>query len=286
MYMTQHQPKPKANMVQEVAVISGASGFIGSHLAKKLTLQGLKVVAIPRDVLSRTELLQQFLSKCSPDYIYHLAAYGNHSNQKNNAEIVNANYGNTYSILAASKNIPYKALINVSTSSVLLPYETFYSATKAGAERLCTAFANEYDKPIINARPYSIYGYGEAAFRFIPTVFRCALTKEILTLSSEVVHDWLYVETFTDGLIQTATYGHDFKGRSINYGTGKSTANIEIVRMIERITGEKVAIKFVDNLRPYDTNSWVCKMDENAFPWIDEPTSVYEGLHKMYEQIK
>lgn len=283
----QHQPTPEANMVQEVAVISGASGFIGTHLAQKLVLQGLKVIAIPRDILGRTEILKDFLKHCNPDYIFHLAAYGNHSNQDNFAEIVNVNYAGTYSLLAASKRIPYKAFINVSTSSVLLDHETFYSATKAGAERLCKAFVSEYGKPIITVRPYSIYGPGEADFRFIPTVFRACLTGDILKLSPDAVHDWLYIDSFVEGMITSATrYVHKMQGKAWNFGTGMGTSNLEIVREIEKITGKKTKRDVVKTMRTYDNTAWVCKEDDEKYPWIMEyvPT-VQTGLRRMYESI-
>ena len=284
----QHQPTPSANMVSEVAVISGASGFIGSHLARKLVLQGLKVVAIPRDILSRTELLQEFLQRYSPSYIFHLAAYGNHSNQTNVAETVSVNYGDTYSLLVASRHIPYKAFINVSSSSVLLPYETLYSASKAGAERLCKAFAMNYDKPIVTVRPYSVYGPGEASFRFIPTVFRSCLTKQTLHLSADVVHDWIYVETFVEGMINTAIkYVNKYKAKSINFGTGIGRTNAEVVKKIEEITGYKAKILYQNNMRPYDNKEWVCQNDKDTYQWTDEymPT-LSEGLLQTYESYK
>lgn len=285
----QHQPTPRANMVQEVAVISGASGFIGTHLARKLVLQDIKVIAIPRDVFSDMFLLTRFFRYLQPNYIFHLAAYGNHSKQDNNAEIVNVNYAGTYSLLAATKDIPYKAFINVSSSSVLLEHETFYSATKAGAERLCKAFASEYGKPVINVRPYSVYGPGEADFRFIPTVFKACLTGDILKLSPDAVHDWIYVDSFVEGMITSATrYVHKMKGKSWNFGTGIGTSNLEVVRMIEKITGKKAAIVMNNSMmRKYDSKEWVMKYNSESYMWLTEylPT-LEEGLRKVYESIR
>jgi nucleoside-diphosphate-sugar epimerase len=286
----QHQSTLKANMVQEVAVISGASGFIGTHLAKRLVLQDIKIIAIPREVFSDIHLLTRFLKYIQPDYIFHLAAYGNHSSQTNNAEMVNVNYAGTYSMLTATMDIPYKAFINVSSSSVLLSHETFYSATKAGAERLCKAFANEYGKPIVNVRPYSIYGIGEADFRFIPTVFRLCLTGDILKLSPEAVHDWLYVDSFVEGMIRFATwneYRRKAQGRSFNFGTGTGTSNLGVVRMIEKITGKKAKIELHPDMRKFDAKDWVCDPDgKETYHWEDEyiPT-LEEGLRKVYESI-
>ncbi len=282
------QPEPTLNEIQEIAVVSGANGFIGTHLCRTLAKSGVKVVAIPRDILLKTALLRDFLRKCNPTYIFHLAAYGNHSTQTGYEQTIDVNYMGTYSLLLASKRIPYKAFVNVSSSSVLLDHETFYSATKAGAERLCRAFYSEYGKPIITARPYSIYGIGEAEFRFIPTAFKCALLGETLKLAPDAVHDWLYVDSFVEGIVRSATkYIDRMQGKAWNFGTGIGTNNMDVVKLIAKITDKKINIIPQSNMRSFDSKSWACALNEESYLWTDEymPT-LEEGLERIYGYYK
>jgi nucleoside-diphosphate-sugar epimerase len=281
--MMQHQPNLSGTMVSEVAVVSGANGFIGQHLCKQLAFTGVKVVAIPRDILLKPDALQIFLKRAQPDYIYHLAAFGNHSMQKDADEIITTNYAGTYALLSASKRIAYKAFINVSTSSVLLNHETFYSASKAGAERLAKAFYFEYGKPVITVRPYSIYGPGEADFRFIPTVFRSCLQGERIPLAPDSVHDWVYVQDFVEAMLDIAQQVQVTQGKALNIGTGIGTTNDEIVRLIEQITGKRSHLKTLNVLRKYDTTNWVCKDDEQKYTNRILPfTTLKEGLTQLY----
>lgn len=166
------------------------------------------------------------------------------------AMIVFSNIIGTYNMLDASKDIYYKKFINFSTSSVLLPKETFYSASKAGAERLANAFAQT--KPVLTVRPYSIYGEGEADFRFIPTVIKYLLNGEKMQLEPFAYHDWVYIGDFTDTLIKMM----DTKTGIVNMGTGSSCSNLAIIEHLEEISGKK--LKYTrKNMREFDTKDWV-----------------------------
>lgn len=268
-------------MKKKTAVISGASGFLGTHLHKQLEAEGYTVVPIPRKTLQDFTALQGFLRWTRPAVIYHLSAYGNMAHQEDIGEMVKANYLNTYNLLLASKDIAYQAFINVSTSSVTLPKETFYSATKAGAEHLVDAFVNTFDKPIVNFRPYSIYGEGEADFRFIPTVFRSCLTGEPMTLAPIAEHDWVYVDDVVHELISCAeAIGMSELFEAYECGTGTATDNRTVVDLIEKITGKKANITKEKELRSFDNLSWKAE-DTN---W--SMTSLEDGLQKTYQFYK
>jgi nucleoside-diphosphate-sugar epimerase len=267
-------------MVKTKALISGGNGFIGTHLQKALRERDIEVHLLPRKHLyGSSSDLETYLSVIEPDYIYHLAAYGNHYQQENEELTILANYFGTWNLLSASNKLPYKAFINVSSSSVLLPTETFYSATKAGAERLCRAFVQKYDKPIVTVRPYSVYGPDEAEHRFIPTVFRSCLLGEPMTLAPDAVHDWVYVEDFIKELLIAAGQAKRLKGKEIEIGTGIGTTNKRIVSNIESITGKKAKIIEHKQLRQFDTKDWVSKrrMLDNVL--------MQDGLERIYEHI-
>jgi nucleoside-diphosphate-sugar epimerase len=155
-----------------------------------------------------------------------------------------------------------------------------YSATKAGSERLCKAFIDEYKKPIVTIRPFSVYGPGEADFRFIPTVFRSCLTGSEMELSPDPIHDWIYIDDIISILITSTKDIDETKGTTINAGTGKGYSNIEIVEMIEEITGKKATYTIKESLRPFDSKTWVNGEVSRT------TLSIQEGLRKYYESIK
>ena len=95
------------------------------------------------------------------EYIIHLAAYGNHYFQTKDTKIYKANVRLLFRLLMASKDMPYKGFINVSTTHHNLESGSWYGSTKAAGEYLVRAFVAQNNKPVINIRPYSIYGERE-----------------------------------------------------------------------------------------------------------------------------
>lgn len=265
--------------LEKRVLVTGASGFIGQHLMQTLTDLGHAALALPRGHLYDPETLLYHLKALQPDWIFHLAAYGNMSHQQDELEIFRANTIGTWNLLSASKGISYEAFINVSSSSVLLPHETFYSATKAASERFVRAFVNKYDKPIVNIRPFSVYGPGEADYRFIPTVFKSCLTGEAMTLAPAAMHDWVYVGDFVESLIKAAKSGTGFQGQSFGVGTGIAQSNQQVVELIEHITGRRATISDYKQLRAFDTTEWRADFLDDLLT----PTTLTDGLLKTYE---
>lgn len=264
------------------ALVSGASGFIGKHLVQFLKEQGITVIKLPREVFNDPRHLEPFVKGSTPiDYIFHLASYGNHYHQQDAAEMVQVNYAGTFNLLTATKDINYKAFINVSTSSTLLPYETLYSATKAGGERLVRAFAFEKHKPVLTVRPYSVYGVGEAPFRFIPKVFDSCFRHSELSLTPDPVHDWIYVTDFVKAMWDACQSLEESGWKPIpevNVGTGKMTSNKEVVKLIEKISGKTAHTVIQPNMRSYDSMEWVADA-----PWDKDMIQLEEGL-KLYHE--
>lgn len=261
---------------------SGSNGFIGTNLYNKLIEDGHEVRAIPRDYLFNFYSLEKYFKQMKPDVIIHLAAYGNHSFQKGLEKTVDSNINVTVNMLQASKDIPYKAFINTSTSSVDLERQTFYSATKRGAEEICKAFSQEYDKPIVTVRPYSIYGGGEADFRFIPTVIKSAKYADTFNLAPKPKHDWVYIKDFISGVGYVIDNANKLAGTSIKIGTGKDYSNQRIVDILEEIHGSKIDYKITDKLRDYDCESWVADTTAiKSLGWKPE-YSIEEGLRETY----
>lgn len=260
-----------------LCLITGSHGFIGNHLTEHLAKMNHDVVRMPRLLLGRVDLLSHYIKELKPEYIVHLAAYGNHYNQKDEREIFEVNVAGTWNMLEATKDIDYQAFVNFSTSSVNLPVQTIYSTTKKMGEELANYYAKT--KPIINIRPYSVYGEGEADFRFIPTICRCLIKNETLTLDPKARHDWIYIDDFINKVIHVAQKEY-WRGKTVEIGTGISWSNSEIVEFLEEIADKHCDVKKVGKMRSYDNRKWVCNKNWNM------NFSLIEGLKRTYEYYK
>ena len=239
--------------------ISGQSGFLGQAIATHLLKERQFVFTIPREQ-SIYQLRSLFWFN-RPDYIIHLASYGNHYDQKEFIKMINVNIINTYNILEGARFYDYKLFYNISTSSVNLRDQTQYSITKFCGEQLAGMY-----RDVVNVRPYSVYGPGEAAHRFIPTVINCLNAGSEMTLDEQAAHAWLYIDDFVKALFAGET---ELGGISIS--------NKEIVIMLEDISGKK--LKYTPGkLRNYDCN-------DVPAPGICY-TSIYEGLKLTYLNLK
>lgn len=268
----------QSNNSNKTAIVTGSAGFIGQYLVKALKEQKIRVLTVPHMLLHQSYKLARYFDLHQPDYIFHLAAYGNMAQQTgDDSEIFKANVIGTFNLLQATKDIPYKAFINVSSSSVTLPHMTMYAATKISGEALCRAFVDEYNKPIMTVRPYSVYGPGEADYRFIPTVFRSCMTGEDMNLA-EGAHDWICIDDLVDILIDCINLTKN-GNHVINAGTGKSTKNSEVVELIEKITGKNARIVARKDMRSFDTNQWVSPDRYTGTMTLNT------GLRRYYESI-
>lgn len=242
-------------MDKKTILLTGATGFIGKTILNELRKEKIETAYIPHEVLKDLSTLTAVLGECQPTVIIHMAAYGNIITQSDDDETIQANYINLYNLLKASKDVEYEMFVNFSTSSVSLPHDTFYSATKAAGERLCHAYANKYNKNILSVRPFTVIGVGEPPQHLIPTLIRSCLEGERIQFVGEPVHDFIGVNDFVDAL-RIVIEGWNLKGE-VEIGTGIKTTNEEILKIVESVTGKKANIIRVDNMRNYDTMDWV-----------------------------
>ncbi len=279
-------------------LISGSSGFLGSHLCQALLSKGYTIGKITQELLYSPKDLQEFFDKEQPDYIYHLAAYGNMATHSDVSQIVFSNIIGTYNMLIASSDIDYKAFIFTSSSSVygrkskpmseedVVHPETFYAASKMSAEHLCSAFAKQNKKPVMNARLFSVYGEGEADFRFIPTVIKSMREKKPFPLDEQATHDWIHISDVVDALLLIAEKAKNLNDKTINIGTGRSHTNKEICEMVKKISGIQYLATPMTGMRKNDSEVWVA---DNSYlkrlGWYPH-IMLQEGLQKCWEYYR
>lgn len=235
--------------------ITGANGFIGKALQEYL--KGNDVVCINRNHYP--------FDFDDDSTVIHLAAYGNHSYQKDRSDIIRANIRMLEVMLDAFAFSSARKFYNISTSSVTLPVQTLYSSSKLFGECL----VNSYNDPrMVNIRPYSVYGPGEALHRFIPTVIKHLNTGEEMVIDPGAVHDWIYIDDFIYMLFAD----------KVNIGTGIQHTNMQVIRMLEQISGKELFYK-VQKQREYDTDNWHCpELNKNC-------ASLFDGLKATYESF-
>ena len=250
-------------------LVSGSNGFIGRNLMEALKGRGDEAVGIDRELFTDFEKLRKFILKEKPDVIYHLAAFGNHSNQDEPDQIIATNIMGTYILLRAVKGIPLKAFVNFSSSSVYgvkdspmretdtLEADTFYGASKIASEYLAKAASKKWDIPTVNVRLFSIFGEGEAEHRLIPTIVRNMVDGTKTTLDPDVPHDWLYIGDVITALFKIVENIDDLKGRVINIGSGQSHTNLEVFEMLKIMSGRLFTdFEKVGSLREYKPIVW------------------------------
>jgi nucleoside-diphosphate-sugar epimerase len=260
------------------AFVTGAKGFIGKHLVERL--KDYEVYTVPHDdpMFNRTTLLKNYLFDINPQYIFHFGGYGNHSFQTDEIQTYISNVQQTMNLLEIVNELPYKAFVFASTSAIQLPKQTLYTTTKHMAEIYCQ-FKGQ-DKPILSVRPASIYGPGEADFRFIPKVINTIKSGDIMDLALYSYHDWTYIDDFIDGLMLAVENIHSIGNKVVNIGTGLHESNSEIVYEIQKIMGKNLRYNRVDNLRSWDAPEWLVDADVLRSLGWEPKYSIFKGLER------
>lgn len=297
--------------------VTGANGFIGANLTRKLLKQNLDVHILAQDIKRLSRLkdvlglirlhtgdlldlssLERIFKKVKPDYIIHLATYSKYQDQQAASKMIDVNIKGTFNLLLSTSHINYEAFVNTGSSSEygiksksmketdLLEPISFYAATKASATHLCQAFAREHQKPIVSLRPFSVYGPYEEEKRFIPTMVRAVLDSKPIKLTPGTQRrDFVFVEDIVNIYLKTIINGKKLSGQILNMGTGIEYSNDEVVKTLFNVTGKKVKIeKGAFPKKIWDTSHWVADITKTKrlLHWKPE-FSLAEGLKKTYE---
>ena len=271
-------------------LILGSNGFVGRALTERLKDEDVRIM--PRDMYGNYYGIKEFCELFKPDHIINCAAYGNMAHQDNVDAIYQVNLNNTLTLLQATKDIDYKSLILIGSSSEygdksesmseldMCETDTFYGASKVAQTYLARAFKKQFKKPISVIRPFSIYGPGEADFRFIPTIIKSIETGEEFNLVKEPSHDWIYIEDFIDGLLLATQKNIDI----LNIGSGKQYSNIEVVETLEEIAKKSASYNIIPQLRGFDTKYWVADNSLLKDLGSKQRFNLLNGLTETYER--
>lgn len=290
-------------------LLTGASGFLGANLLKRLLdfsdrihilvrpnsdlwrIQDItSYVSLHRVDLENFSELEQVIQGISPSVIFHTAAEGVSSAHRNDRKTLLCNVLGTFNLLKATESIDYEYFLHFGGSSEYAKIDhplretdriapsTFYGVTKASSTLLAEQYAQETGKPLCVLRPFSIYGPLESSRRLIPTVFDAAYTGRALQLTTPgYARDYIYVEDVVDACLYF--WKKKIAGEIINIGTGVQTTNEKVVAMIEEITGKKVLL-LQGAYAPHRSDRKIWKADiskAKAYGW-NSHYSLQEGL--------
>ncbi len=264
----------------KTVLVTGAAGFIGSHLCEDLAARGARVRAfvrytgggaigslryLPPELLGTVDIyrgdLRDFhavkaaMAGCR--YVFHLGALiAIPYSYRHPAETAEVNVMGTLNVLMAARDIGVRRLIHTSTSEVYgtgeyvpideahpLKAQSPYSASKIGADKLADSFFASFDLPVVTVRPFNTYGPRQSARAVIPTIAMQALTRDTVRLGSLTPkRDFTYVKDTSAGFIAAAEAPDSVHGEVINLGTGQAHTVEDTARRIIRLAGGKARI--------------------------------------------
>lgn len=270
-------------------VITGADGFIGSHLTEALVEHGCDVTAFCYynsfdsrgwlDTLpaEKTDAMRFFMGDVrdphgvraaleGADAVFHLAAligipFSYHSPDS----YIDTNVKGTLNVLQAARDLDLERVVVTSTSEVYgtalyTPIDEAhpkqgqspYSASKIGADAMADAFHRSFELPVITVRPFNTYGPRQSARAVIPTIIIQLLAgmTEIKLGSLTPTRDLTYVSDTCRGFIALAQADAAI-GREVNLGTGAEVSIGDLAANLIELTGsEATIVSEAERLRP------------------------------------
>lgn len=265
--------------VGDTVFVTGAGGFIGSHLVEALVQQGANVRAFVRynsrqdwgllsqldpAILGQVEVVAGDLRDAAAveqamvgvKVVFHLGALiAIPYSYLHPDEVVAVNVLGTLNVLNAARKCGTDRVIHTSTSEVYgsaqyvpmdekhpLQGQSPYSASKIGADKLVESYWRSFELPVVTVRPFNTFGPRQSTRAVIPTIITQALTSDKIMLGSlEPRRDFTFVMDTVRGFLLAAESSEAI-GMAVNLGTGRDISIGDIVNKIFEIVGRPSVI--------------------------------------------
>ncbi|MFN8414011.1 MAG: SDR family NAD(P)-dependent oxidoreductase [Anaerolineales bacterium] len=284
------------NWKDKKVLVTGAGGFIASHLVERMVKEGAQVRAfvrynsrndvgmlrvIPSDVFSQIEVIHGDLRDVEAvrgavrgvDTVFHLGALiAIPYSYVNPREVIDVNIMGTLNVLMAAREFNTRRVVHTSTSEVYgtakyvpidekhpLQGQSPYSASKIGADRIAESFYRSFEVPVVTLRPFNTFGPRQSARAVIPTIITQALTRDEVKLGSlEPSRDFTFVADTANGFVRVAE-AENVLGEEINLGNDNTIRIGDLVTKIFEIIGKTPKV-VVDSQRIRPGKSEVMKL--------------------------
>jgi NAD dependent epimerase/dehydratase len=284
------------NWKDKKVLVTGAGGFIASHLVERLVSEGADVRAfvhynsrndygmlklISADAFSKIEIMQGDLRDNEAvrnavkgvDTVFHLGALiAIPYSYMNPREVIDVNIMGTLNVLMAARDFGTRRVVHTSTSEVYgtaqyvpidekhpLQGQSPYSASKIGADRIAESFYRSFEVPVVTLRPFNTYGPRQSARAVIPTIITQALTRDEVKLGSlDPSRDFTFVHDTANGFLKVAE-AENVLGEEVNLGNDNTIRIGDLANKIFEIIGKTPKVS-LDTQRIRPNKSEVMKL--------------------------
>jgi dTDP-glucose 4,6-dehydratase len=270
-------------------LVTGAGGFIGSHLVERLVELGARVKAFVHYRSNGSwgwldhSLMKDAIHVVAGDIsdrdavtdamkdiqvVFHLAAFiAIPYSYQAPESFMRANALGTLTLLQAARAAKVERFIHTSTSEVYgsaryvpideqhpLQAQSPYSASKIAADKLVESFGLSFGLPVATVRPFNTFGPRQSARAIVPTIItQCVTDAKVRLGNLTPTRDLNYVGDTVDGFVRAATSSQAI-GRTINLGSGREIAIGDLVKLIAELTQQQVEIEQEEvRMRPQDS---------------------------------
>ncbi len=305
-------------------LVTGAGGFIGSHLSERLVELGADVRAfvhynalgtygwldtsplvdrmqvVAGDIADRDSVREAMRDV---DTVCHLAALiAIPYSYQAPTSYIRANVEGTANVVQAARELHPRCVVHTSTSEVYgtalyvpideahpLQGQSPYSATKIGADKIAESFFRSFDVPVVTVRPFNTFGPRQSARAVIPTIITQVLSGEAVRLGNLTpTRDMNFVSNTVDGFVAAASAPAAI-GETVNLGGGHEISIGDLAELIAKLSNRPIRIQTEDNrLRP-DASEVERLLADNAkaralIDWTPR-ISLEDGLSETIEWI-
>lgn len=261
-------------------LVTGAGGFIGSHLVERLATLGARVCAfvrytsrgdagllrfVPRDAMRQLEVVAGDLRDADAlhratqgcELIFHLGALvAIPYSYVHPREVVESNILGTLNVLEAARACDVGCVIHTSTSEVYgtarqvlideahpLQAQSPYSATKIAADGLVQAYWRSFGLPVVTIRPFNTYGPRQSSRAVIPTIICQALTREEVRLGNLYpTRDLTFINDTVAAFVSAGAAYQNLLGEEINCGSGTEISIEDLANRVLKLVGRTLRI--------------------------------------------